>query len=344
MLNKWNKAAANMKSLANSYTEKKKLPPTEIHQEIFIRTLKLLGEHCPEAEALIRPNTEIMLPYTIRADEKGDRENGAGRHYYCGCTSNGIPRKPVGGYLLNGKDLFAKSARTMFEEDYTMALTMHYGGFIKQGAIYLARAVHLMSDMCCLPHAAKMTYFSSKRNVHMCYEELARAMYPEFVPEQHLRPEHLHRFSSRSTFSTALNRNTEAICREIPRIFTSPEKEITHRLYDTEAAVAALLYRFYRDTLVSPAYGHYIADGMTCRPFADMPALTVRITERGMCFEFKGTTVNTRFGSTFRAAHRMNGLFSISPLGNDKGLVLTRSNRGLTAFDPRDNRQLISIK
>ncbi|MBO4493976.1 MAG: hypothetical protein J5724_06255 [Ruminococcus sp.] len=344
MQNKWNKAAADMKRLADSYTAKKKLPQTEIHQEIFMRTLKLLGEHCPEAEKLIRPNTEIMLPYTIRADEKGDRENGAGRHYYCGCTSNGIPRKPVGGYLLNGKDLFAKSARTMFEEDYTMALTMHCGGFIKQGAIYLARAVHLMSDMCCLPHATKMTYFSSKRNVHISYEELARAMYPEFVPEQHLRTEQLRRFSARNSFSVALNRSADAICQEIPRIFTSPEKEITYRLYDTEAAVAALLYRFYRDTIVSPLQGHYIANGMTCRPFADMPALTIRITERGISFELKGALVNTRFGKTFRAAHRINGLFSISPLGNDKGLVLTRSSRGLTSFDPRDERQLISIK
>ena len=60
MQNKWNKAAADMKRLADSYTEKKKLPQTEIHQEIFMRTLKLLGEHCPEAEKLIRPNTEIM--------------------------------------------------------------------------------------------------------------------------------------------------------------------------------------------------------------------------------------------------------------------------------------------
>ena len=343
MQNKWNKAAADMKRLADSYTAEKKLPSSEIHQEIFIRALKLLGEHCPEAETLIRPNTAIMLPYTIRADEKGDRENGAGRHYYCGCTTNGVPRKPVGGYLLNGKDLFAKSARTMFEEDYTMALTLHQSGFVKQGAVYLARAVHMLSDMCCLPHAAKMTYFSKKRNIHINYEELARAMYPEFIPEQHITPEQLRRFAMRSSFSNALNRNAELICREIPQIFTSPEKEIKLRLYDTEAAVAALLYRFYRDTLVPPLSGHYAADGMSCRPFPDMPPLRLKISERGIAFELEGMTVNTRYGSFFRIAHRRSGLFSVSPAVNMSGLVLSKTRQGLVSFDPRDRGQLFTI-
>ena len=242
MQNKWKQAAAELQWLADSYSAEKLLPPSEIHQEILIRALKLLGEVSPQAEALIRPNLGIMLPYTIIADVKGDRENGAGRHYYCGCATNGKPQKTVRGYYKNGKDLFAKSARTMFEEDYTMALTMHCGGFVKHGAVYLARAVHMLADMCCLPHAAKMTYFSSKRGVHMSYENLARAMYPEFIPEQHIKYEQLRRFAKRSSFTAALNKNTAAICGEIPEIFTAPEAEIKQRLYDTEAAVAALLY------------------------------------------------------------------------------------------------------
>jgi hypothetical protein len=343
MLNKWNKAAADMKKLADSYNSEKTLPPVPIHKEILIRALKLLGEHSPEAEKLIRPYLGIIFPYTYRADDKGDRENGAGRHYYCSCSTGGIRKKPVSGYLRNGKDLFAKSARTMFEEDYTMALTMYRSGFPKQGAVYLARAVHMLSDMCCLPHAAKMTYFSSKRNVHIQYEELARAMYPEFIPEQHINYGQLRRFAYRGSFSSVLNRNAELICREVPQIITSPEKEIKHRLYDTEAAVAALLYRFYRDTLVTPLRGHYISDGMTCRPFPDLPALKVRVTERGITFELDGVPVNTRFGSIFRAAHRRNGLFSLSPVGSSEGLVLSKGRQGLVSFDPRDPEQLFSI-
>ena len=343
MHNKWNSAASHMKRLADRYTAKKHLPPTEIHHEILIRALKLLDRTAPEAAALIRPQLKIMLPYTVIADEKVDRENGAGRHYYCGCAVNGTPVKPVRGYLKNGKDLFAKSARTMFEEDYTMALTMHQSGFRPQGAIYLARAVHMLSDMCCLPHAAKMTYFSSKRDIHINYELLARAMYPEFVPEQHLKPEQLRRFALRSSFSSALNNNAKLICSEIPQIFTAPEKEIVHRLYDTEAAVAALLYRFYRDTLVSPKISHCAVSGMTCCPFADMPALEIKVTERGISFLLDGTPVNSRFGSFFRAAHRRSGLFTLSPLGNTKGLVLTKSGSDLVSFDPRDERQFFEF-
>lgn len=343
MQNKWKQAAAELQWLADSYSAEKLLPPSEIHQEILIRALKLLGEVSPQAEALIRPNLGIMLPYTIIADVKGDRENGAGRHYYCGCATNGKPQKTVRGYYKNGKDLFAKSARTMFEEDYTMALTMHCSGFVKHGAVYLARAVHMLADMCCLPHAAKMTYFSSKRGVHMSYENLARAMYPEFIPEQHIKYEQLRRFAKRSSFSTALNKNTAAICGEIPEIFTAPEAEIKHRLYDTEAAVAALLYRFYRDTRVDAIHGHYVADGMTCRPFADFPTLEIRLTEHGIIFEFEGVPVNTRFGSAFRAAHRFEGRFTLTPVGNTNGLVLSRRKNGLVPFDPRDMEQMFTI-
>ena len=343
MQNKWKKAAAELHRLADSYTAKKRLPPSEIHQEILVRALKLLGEVSPEAKAPLLPYLGIMLPYTYRADDKGDRENGAGRHYYCGCSTNGTPVKPFRGYLKNGKDLFAKSARTMFEEDYTMALTMYQSGFKPQGAVYLARAVHMLSDMCCLPHAAKMTYFSAKRDIHINYELLARAMYPEFVPEQHIAPEQLRRFASRSSFSSALNNNAKLICSEIPQIFTAPEKEIIHRLYDTEAAVASLLYRFYRDIQVSPQRSHCAVSGMTCRPFADMPALEIKVTERGITFMLDGMTVNSRYGSVFRAAHRRSGLFTLSPLGNTKGLVLTRGGNGLVSFDPRDDRQLFAI-
>ena len=343
MQNKWNKAAAEMKRLADSYTADKLLPPTEIHQEILLHALKLLGEVSPDAEALIRPNLEIMLPYTVIADEKGDRENGAGRHYYCGCSTRGIMQKPVRGYLKNGKDLFAKSARTMFEEDYTMALTMHCGGFVKEGAVSLARAVHMLSDMCCLPHAAKMTYFSSKRSIHISYEELARAMYPEFIPQQHIRYEQLRRFAKRSSFSSALNLNAAAICREIPELFTDPEAEITRRIYDTEAAVAALLYRFYRDTRVDALHGHYAADGMICSPFADFPPLEVRITEQGITFELEGTPVNTRMGSVFRAAHRRDGHFTLTPVDCTSGLVLSKKSSKLVSFDPRDREQMFTI-
>ena len=343
MHNKWKAAANKLNDLTKKYQNAKKLPESQIHQDILIRALKLLRETAPEAEALVRPQLGIMLPYTVRADESGDRENGAGRHYYSVCTSSLRRVAPICGYYKNGKDLFAKSARTMFEEDYTMALTMHNAGFVKQGAVYLARAVHMLSDMCCLPHATKMTYFSNKKCVHVSYEELARAMYPEFVPEQHICYETLRRFAMRSSFSTALNRNAERICSEVDEMLKSPENEIIARLYDTEQAVAALLYRFYRDTLVTPLRGHYAANGMACSFFADTPPLTVKVTELGVIFELNDMPVNFSYGSIFRIAHRRNGLFSVSPINERNGLVVSRRTQSLANFDPGDEQQLFNI-
>ncbi len=343
MYNKWKNTAYILHALTEKYEEKKQLPNTQIHQDILIRSVRLLGEAAPDAEALIKPMVDIMLPYTILPDDKNDRENGAGRHYYCACSTDGRPLSPVAGYFRNGKDCFARSARTMFEEDYTMALTMYHAGFLKQSAAYLGRAVHFMSDMCCLPHAAKWTYFSNRRLLHMNYEYLASAMYPEFVPEQQISYTHLRRFAMRSSFSTALNTNAAAICREIPELLASPEQEIRKRLYDTEQAVAALLYRFYRDTMVTPLRGHYAANGMVCHPFRELPTLDVRITEAGITFELAGIPVNSRLGSVFRAAHRRDGKFSLTPVGNNSGLVLTRNSSSLVPFDPCDAKQLYGI-
>ncbi|WP_295069909.1 hypothetical protein [Ruminococcus sp.] len=343
MNNKWKKVTDELQKLTKKYTENKTQPPSNIHEDILIRALKLLDETAPEAAELIRPQLKIMLPYTVIADNNEDRENGAGRHYYCACNTNGKPQKAISGYYKNGKDLFAKSARTMFEEDYTMALTMHQNGFVKQGAVYLARAVHMMSDMCCLPHAAKMTYFSKMRSVHIRYEDLARVMYPEFVPEQHITYSHLRRFSMRSSFSTAINNNSAAICRNAQELFVAPVDAITDRLYDTEQAVAALLYRFYRDTKVTPLRGHYIVNGMVCHPFSDMPALNIKVTEKGITFELEGVPVNSHLGSIFRAAHRRSGHFTLTPLGCTNGYVLSRSSQKLVPFDPRDEKQFFAI-
>lgn len=334
------KTAAELQQLCDEYSAKKKLPVQSVHQNILKRAVRLLEEICPEAAELVSPQLETMLIFAIRPDQKGDYENGLGRHYYCACNILGKPLRPSGGYYKNGLGHFGKSARSMFEEDYTMALTLRHCGFSGKSAEHLGRAVHTLSDMCCLPHATKMTYFSPMRSIHKGYENLAEALYPEFIPEQQLSPEQLRCFANRSSFTAALNSSAERVCAEIPELTTDPVGEITKRLYDTEAAVAALLYRFYRDVNVSPERGHYLTDGMSFRIFEDMPPLTVRVTAEGIAFEQDGIPVNTRLGSFFRAAHRRNGLFTFSPVNDDKGMMISLGRSGLVSFDPRDKKQL----
>lgn len=335
--------AERLQKLCDRYCAEKKAPIESVHQNILKRAIKLLGNICPEAAELAGSHFDRMMTYVIRPDQKGDYENGLGRHYYSACNIMGKPLKPSGGYYKNGLGLFGKSARSMFEEDYTMALTLRHGGFAEESAEHLGRAVHMLSDMCCLPHAAKMTYFSPMRSIHKSYENLAEALYPEFIPEQKLSHKQLRRFSDRSSFTAALNSNAKRICAEIPELDIDPVSEIKSRLYDTEAAVAALLYRFYRDMNVSPERGHYLAGGMGFRIFEDMPPFTVRVTAEGISFEQDGIPVNTRFGSFFRAAHRRNGLFTFSPVNDDKGMMISLGRSALVSFDPRDEKQLFRM-
>jgi hypothetical protein len=73
-----------------------------------------------------------------------------------------------------------------------------------------------------------------------------------------------------------------------------------------------------------------------------MPAMKIHVTADGLTFRLNGMQVNSRLGSVFTAAHRKNGRFSLSPVQEKNGLVLSKSNR-LVPFDPRDKDQLYGI-
>ena len=103
MYNKWKNTAYILHALTEKYSEKKQTPETEVHQEILLRSMKLLEGAAPEAAELIQPMVKVMLPYTVLPDDKDDRENGAGRHYYCACNTDGKTVQPLGGYYRNGK-------------------------------------------------------------------------------------------------------------------------------------------------------------------------------------------------------------------------------------------------
>ena len=298
---------------------------------------------------MFTPLARTMVPYAKRPDKKGDREQGLGKHYYCAVNASGKELKSAEGYYRNGLGRSAKSARSMLEEDYTMALTLYLAGFSEESAKLLGRAVHMVSDACCVPHASKMTYFSTKRKVHKAYEGLSDVIYPEFVPEQELE-EVEPVFADRSSFRAPMNDIAAGTAKELDLLREDPYEEITQRLLFTERKVAALLLRFFEDASAPDEHGaHYVREKAKIALLEKTAPLSCKITERGILLHGVNPCPQSRLnvtGMELYAAHRRDGLYTLAPARERKGMVIepVKGVLKLRPFDPRRQSQLFEIK
>ncbi len=336
MNKKWKTAAAEMTRLKEHYLSVRKSESVSVHKTLVYRALDMVCSLIPEAGDFYIPITDTIISNVCRPDSKDDYEKGAGRHYYCVTNSHGIKKHPTMGYYKNGIRKYAKSARSMLEEDYTMALTMYKSGFIEISGEYFARAIHMLSDICCLPHAAGMTYFSNMSAIHKAYESMAKAMYPDSVPEHRITKNTLHLLDSESGFGDALNTAAEAQISEPKELLSDPEKSIINRIYKAEEAVAAILYRFMTDALDVSGKSRYIISNSRISGCG----IIINVTEKGLVLTENDKEISIRTDQNtictlFRAAHRFNGLYTFSPVSDDKGRVIILNRRILRPFNPR---------
>lgn len=334
-----------LNKLTKKYLSDRK--PKCVHRTLLLRTLIMLKEMYPETENFFAPVVKTFMNFSKRPDKKGDYENGIGRHYYCATSVSGRELSPVNSYFRNGSGKFPKSARFMFEEDYTMALVMQRAGYIEKSAEFLGRAVHMLSDMCCIPHTSSMTYFSSGRKFHKAYENVAELIYPELVPEQHF-PQLPDYFKDRSSFADDLNAIALETAKGIKSVESSPLDAIKQQLLRTERILAAFLLRFLADTVTHERKAHYITNNSGCRLLKGTSRLAVKITEEGIEFHGVNPSPASDINVTnmvFYIAHRHNGLFTLSPVQDNKGLVLEVSDKKFVwrKFDPVHCEQLFKL-
>lgn len=342
MHNKWKKAEKQMKKLCALYEEDRRTPIVSVHTTLIYRSLDLLYEHEPQSRLTLEPVRDILALFSTAPDDVSDYEFGKGKHYYSAVDSRGLPRFAFGGYYRNGANKFAPSARTMLETDYTMALTMQYAGFSENAAQYLSRAVHMLADICCLPHAACWTYFSPKKNVHVGYENLARIMYPDSVRTQRLKRADLRLFTDDS-LQRVLNRIVKAETDEIAEFLRAPDKEIKKRLLAAEKAVAAFLFKFCSDISLPPKKSHCIASGMYCRPFKDMPVMRAEVRSDGI--HLINTVTNTELPehTVFSAAHIRGSSYVLAAVHEKHGRVVEYGKKLRRRFSPKRREQLVTF-
>ncbi len=340
-------SAKQLREMAKKFLSERDSEPKCVHRTLLLRSLIILKNICPETEEFFAPIMKNLMPYAKRPDRKGDYENGAGRHYYCALSLSGRELPTVNTYYRNGIKRYTKSARTMFEEDYTMALTVQRAGYMDMCGKFLGRAVHMLSDMCCLPHTASMTYYSFGRGFHKAYEDLAEAIYPELVPEQ--LPDKLPEiFKSRESFADDLNKIVLETAGGLTAVQTAPLDAVKEHLLRTECIVAALLLRFYEDLTTPERKAHFITNGSGCKLLKGTAPLTIKVTGKGISLHGVNPSPDSKVNVTnmvFYAAHRHNGLFTLSPAKDNDGRVLEVSHGKLVLrkFDPLHSEQLFRL-
>lgn len=337
-----------MLRLRKEYIALRTSESVSVHRILIIRALPLLYSHVPEAADFYEPVKKLLTENVTRPDRTGDYEKGKGRHYYCASNFMGIRCHTSGGYYRNGIMRFAKSARTMLEEDYTMALTMYNSGFNEQAMIYLARAIHMISDICCLPHATQMTYFSPKRHIHKAYEALARVMYPDSVPVQTLSEEKIRLFSSRESFSDSVNTIAEVQVPEIRQLLSAPDESIIRRLYTAESAVVSLMNRFFEDISLPHEKSNSLFRGAKLACYGGRICFTVHISAEGIRFTADSDTRESGFvrfmsNNLFRAAHRCDGTFTLSPVNDSEGKCAVYGSAKPRCFSPHRVKMLFNL-
>ncbi len=336
-----------MNLLAKKILEEKNKEPSCVHKNLTLRTLIMLKYIRPDSEEIFAPIAKILVAFSKRPDKPGDYEKGTGRHYYCAVNPAMKKLNTINGYYRNGKGKCYKSARAMFEEDYTMALTMYVAGYYKKSAEFLGRAIHMISDMCCIPHVSGMTYFSSAKDFHKSYENLAEAIYPELVPRQTTvtLPDY---FDKDNNFTESINKLALDTARGIKEMNDDPVKAISAHLQRTERVIAALLIKFMEDINAHEYEAHYITNNSGCRIMRGTTPLTIKVTEKGITFHGVNPSPESRINvneRTFYAAHRHDGLYTLSPAKDKEGRVLEVSAGKLIwhKFDPVHGEQLFKL-
>lgn len=339
--------SSKMNSLAKQILTEQNKEPSCVHKNLTLRSLVMLKYINSDSEEIFTPMAKALIAFSKRPDRKGDYEKGPGRHYYCAVNTAMKKNNPINGYFRNGKGKCYKSARAMFEEDYTMALTMYVAGFQQKSAEFLGRAIHMISDMCCIPHVSGMTYFSNAAVFHKSYENLAEAVYPELVPRQ-TAVELPDYFDKKYQLGESINRLALDTAKGIKDMSNDPVKAITAHLQRAERVVTALLIRFMEDITSLEKDAHFITNNSGCRIMRGTAPLTVKVSEKGIHLHGVNPSPESRLNvteRTFYAAHRHDGLYTLSPARDKEGRVLEVSAGKLVLrkFDPVHCEQLFKL-
>ena len=220
------------------------------HEDITKKALALLEkENKPKLVQFYKNYHKEILTGCKQPDNKDDIDCGAGSHYYSCVNPKGKKLSCDNGYYLNRFGKPMKSARTMFEENYTCAVNLYISGKISQAMLYIGRAAHFIEDMSCTVHTANMRYLPSQNNIHYAYEKHTSAICSKIKAEKY--DKRLNKYYEKDDLTEALNKLVETSGRYTDLLTDlapgKMEDAAKKNLPFAQQNVMALFLKFYRD-------------------------------------------------------------------------------------------------
>lgn len=272
----------------------------------------------------------ILLKGCTEPDNKGDTDKGSGLHYYCAASKKGKELEPTAGYFKNRHRRFNRSARTMLEENYTMALSLYKSGEEKAAMHQLGRALHFIQDIGCTVHSSGIMYSGRKNNPHRAYEKLAQTKFSQ-IDAPHTINKQIKK-ACEISLEQAANRLAMYSSKYVPDILTV-DPEVLEKVCVTTIPVAAqytacLMIRFYNDIFSNN--GNYLLDGKeyTFKNERTLGLLTV--TPKGLILD------EAMSGKHQRLTVVLKSDGSVALKDRSKGYV-GKKCKGYTDYDSKDS-------
>jgi hypothetical protein len=265
------------------------------HEDIVKKSLALL-----EKEKKTRPvgfyknYTEQILKGCTQPDEEGDIDHGSGMHYYSSVNQKGKELSTVSGYYKNRNGELVRSARTLFEDNYTSAVSLYKSGKTEQAMISLGRALHFVSDIGCTVHVANIRRIDKPNNVHYAFEKHVTTSCAKHTAESY--DKRLSKYYEKDNVGEALNKLskyaakfTDTILHLDPRAFDDVAK---NTLPVTQQNCMAVLLKFYDDC--NSDKGNYICDKKLYSVKNEISGLMLTASKKGLTLENSDKTLEQK--------------------------------------------------
>ncbi len=222
------------------------------HKDILEKALRILNmQDDKKYYDFFIEYKDILLKACTEPDNKGDTDKGSGLHYYCAANKRGIALENISGYFRNRHNKFNRTARTMLEENYTMALSLYKSGDKKAAIHRFGRALHFIQDIGCTVHSSGIMYMDRKKNPHYAFEKLAQTIYSDVEPPQTINKQ--IKKSCETSIEQAVNKLSmfssgfAADVRKVDRDIL--EKACRSTLPVAQQYTACMMMRFYNDIM-----------------------------------------------------------------------------------------------
>lgn len=258
------------------------------HIDILKKALKLLEIEKKQKIATFYNKYYKQLESGCTApDESGDIDHGAGMHYYSCCDPNGKKLLQTNGYYKDRLGRFLPSARTLFEQNYTSAVSLYKSGKKSEAMTCFARAIHFISDMGCPVHVANIRYFEKKGNIHYEFERHAKAACSVYTAQTSDR--RLSKYYEKDTFQDALNKLVNYSAKFVKSVRSLDPLKLedieSETLIHTQQNVMALMVRFYNDCMTDN--GYYINGSKASSFKSEYSGLFLTVTDKGLTLSEK---------------------------------------------------------